>query len=198
MPMPLDSSFEDPLVDAKGIIPRFYKKKRTLSVVTERDAKTGDAVKREPQEVEDDYVELTIAGDRLSKPTMKVTDRIKATFPDYWRAYQAGLGGGAIGTPLSGHFEQHTIEKLAVLGIRTMETLAELSSHAVDQIPGGRALVHQAQRIVNGQAAAQEAAKSQALESQVQSLSAQLAQMQETLQSLAGQETKRGRKSDAA
>ena len=169
-----------------NLIPVFYMKPVQNNFETE---KQGRAIWEEVP-----YVEIMIPGDKLSEVHEKVKDHHKERWPDKWAAFQANQEAPTDGTPLADWppVSRAIAIQLSSEKVRTVEALAALSDLQLSKVMpmGGLALREKARAwlkqsedmapMAELQASlAAETAKREALERQVQELSALLPRKQD-------------------
>lgn len=192
--MAIDSSAFpiQPGVTAKGLWPRFYLKPKAISKPVRdaegrhrRDPDTDEPMWQQVEIVEE-WVEITIVGDKQSVVCKKATPDVIERFPDHYRSWKDGAKG-IVGTPieqLTGITEQQ-VHEFKAANIYTIEGLAELSDLQLGKAGlGGRHLVLRAQSFLADR-------RGPGLEAQVQALTAerdetrvQLAGLQEQMAAL--------------
>lgn len=172
-------TYTHPLVNAKGLIPRFFINKREIDVNI-RSPETHEVIRTERRTVEEEYVEIRIAGDDKTVMVRRVQDRDREQFADYYRAFKMGVSG-PIGTPLEDWpmLNADQINFLKAKNISTLEALAELGENGIASLGmGGRALVESAKRELQRRRHKAEEAEAEELRRQVQALQEKLAQLE--------------------
>jgi hypothetical protein len=169
-----------------NLIPVFYMKAVQNNFESE---KQGRAIWEEVP-----YVEIMIPGDKLSEVHEKVKEHHKERWPDKWAAFKANQEAPTDGTPLDDWppVSRAIAMQLSSSNVRTVEALADLSDLQLSKVMpmGGNALREKARAwlktaeemapLADMQAAlAAETAKREALERQVQELSALLPRKQD-------------------
>ena len=123
----------------RNITPRFFKE----SVLNE--ARSREAGRQLYDEVE--RVQFLIGGDKYHQPVRRVTNEIKARFPDEYAAFKRGEEVCVSGTPVDTWppLNRTQVLNLKQLNILSVEQLAEASDATIQAIGiGGRTLVKQA------------------------------------------------------
>lgn len=124
----------------RNVWPRFY-----LRPVKDIDAtrKAGRPIFRDVE-----YVEITIGGDKQSKPNYKVSEKYKAQFPREYENFRAGREQVQEGTALK-HWPVLTpaqVLEFNGFGLLTIEALADMPDGAIVKLgPGARQIVKKAQ-----------------------------------------------------
>jgi hypothetical protein len=169
-----------------NLIPVFYMKAVQNNFESE---KQGRAIWEEIP-----YVEIMIPGDKLSEVHERVNQGHKDRWPSKWAAFQANQEAPTDGTPLADWppVSRAIAMQLSSSNVRTVEALADLSDLQLSKVMpmGGNALRDKARVWLKQSeemaplaelqsALASETAKREALERQVQELSALLPRKQE-------------------
>jgi hypothetical protein len=132
---------------------------------------------------EEDFVRITVPGDKYTNSDQKVNEAHKHRFPRQWQAYQAGMEQAQSGTPLE-VWPQMTVGMVATLKamkITTVEQLAELSDANAMQLMGNHDLRRRAKAFL--EAAAGEAANTH-LAAELEKRDKEIALMREQMNKL--------------
>lgn len=177
-----------PGVTAKGLWPRFYLRPKTISkpVRDERGVQMRDPDSDEPmwaaQEIVEEWVEITIVGDKQSVVCKKADPAVQAQFPDHYRSWKDGASG-VVGTPIEQlpGMDERKVHEFKAANIYTIEGLAELSDAQIGKAGlGGRHLVIRAQNFLADR-------KGPGLEAQVKALTEERDETRAQMAKLEGQ-----------
>lgn len=130
-----------------------------------------------------EYVEILIPGDRLSKPVFPVSDEHRKRWPQAYEAFRRGHDHVTHGTPLEQWppLTSARVMELKSINILTVEDLAGLADRAIAQLgPDGRQLREKARAFLDaaagGATVAAQAQEIAALREQVERLMTSMAQ----------------------
>lgn len=132
-----------------------------------------------PTYVDMEFVTVVAPGQRETLIHTQATDWYQWRFPSEYKAFKDGQQAAVTGTPLSiwPYLKPADVKNLEHQGIRTVEQLASLS----DSVPGMQSLKVRAKEFL---AAAKDTAKAGVLQDELAQRDAQLAAMQQRLDSL--------------
>lgn len=110
-----------------SIVPRFF--------MDYKRGPNGDIIGHE-------YVEMLMPGDNKNAPVRKVTDTIRAEFPNQYAAFKRGEELSPEGTPIEmwPAVNPSLARMLKTMNIYTVEQMAEVPDTAIGGIMGGRSL----------------------------------------------------------
>ena len=85
------------------------------------------------------FIRIQHPGDRLNVLETKADDHYKRKYAQQWRAFEAGMTGQVIGTPLEQwpQITKSQCKEAAYFGVRTVENLAEVNDAAIQRMGMG-------------------------------------------------------------
>lgn len=161
--------------ELQDVRPRFFMQPVEDELATAKEGR--------PIFTDQEYVEVLIPGDRLSKPVFPVSDEHRKRWPQAYEAFRRGHDHVTHGTPLEQWppLTSARVMELKSINILTVEDLAGLADRAISQLgPDGRQLREKARAFLDaaagGATVAAQAQEIAALREQVDRLMASMAQ----------------------
>lgn len=137
-----------------GIFPRFYMEAKQSKALTEESGY--------PRFIDQEMVEIRIAGDSKTVVVKKVTDEHRMRWPQHYEAFKKGLSAPMEGFPLK-HCPLFTVSEVQTLNaqsIYTVEALAELPDSFIARLGmGARGWVAKAKAFLKSAQGSAEATK---------------------------------------